>query len=114
MKRIFENFREFTNLNENKIEDMVDNYYSDLSEEEREEKKKYFSDRLEKGIKKSGEWMRKTLLHALESRMKEDRRRRERSPEEEESEKKAAEKRKSISQKSSREMTKKYGRRWNK
>ena len=42
MKRIFENFREFTNLNENKIEDMVDNYYSDLSEEEREEKKEIF------------------------------------------------------------------------
>tara|TARA_R100000734_G_C3286571_1_gene79172 strand:- start:104 stop:448 length:345 start_codon:yes stop_codon:yes gene_type:complete len=113
MKKIFENFRQFTDLQENKIKDLVDEYYSDLSDEEKSEKEKFFTNKLESGIKRNGEWMRKTLLHAIESRMKIEKRRRERSPEEVESDKEVSIKAKTRSDKMSREMTKKYGRRWN-
>ena len=113
MKKIFKNFRQFANLKENKIKELVDKYYSDLSDEERDEKEKHFTNKLESGIKRNGEWMRKTLLHAIESRMKSEKRNRERSPEEVEADKEASVKAKMRSDKMSREMTKKYGRRWN-
>ena len=113
MKSVLENFKK-TMLNESSVEEMVDEYYSDLSEEERQERKEYFLKKLENGISKNGEWIRKTLMTSFERKMKIERKRRNMSDEEREQVRKAETDAIIRSQSQSREMTKKYGRRWNK
>ena len=70
MKNIFEGFRKFVKESSQSIEDLVNHYYSDLPEEEKQEKIATFSNRLNQGIQKNGEWIRKTLMHSLEQKMK--------------------------------------------
>jgi hypothetical protein len=113
MKNIFEDFRKFVKESAESIEDLVNHYYSDLPEEEVQKKIAIFSSRLNKGIEQNGEWMRKTLMHSLEQKMKIEKKRRSRSPEEEKADAAAAEKASLRSKEQSREMARKYGRRWN-
>lgn len=113
MKNIFEGFRKFVKESSQSIEDLVNHYYSDLPEEEKQEKIATFSNRLNQGIQKNGEWIRKTLMHSLEQKMKIEKTRRNRTPEEEAAAKAVSDKAKLRSQERSKEMTRKYGRRWN-
>jgi hypothetical protein len=113
MRVLFENFRKFADSGD-EIEQLVSKYYSDLTDEEQQEKSNFFKKRMTISVKNSGEWIRKTMLHSFEERMKIERERRERSPEDAAAAKASAEKSSLRSKEKSREMNKKYGRRWNK
>jgi len=117
MKFIFKKFRDFTKsqpiILEN-IEDMVEKYYSDLPEEEKNEKVLFFADKLNKSVEKNGEWVTKTILHSIEQKMKAEKRRRSASPEEIEAQNAKNQQAMARSREDSRKMTQKYGRRWNK
>ena len=112
MKKLIENFRKFADSGD-EIERLVSKYYSDLTDEEQQEKVDFFKKRMTASVKNSGEWIRKTMLHSFEQRMKLDKKRRERTPDEIEADKSASEKSKIKSDERAREMRRKYGRRWN-
>ncbi len=113
MKKIVENFRKFADSGD-EIDKLVAKYYSDLSDDARQEKVDFFKKRMKASVRTNGEWIRKTMLHSFEQKMKAERQRRERTPEETAAAKAASEKSKLKSDESEREMRRKYGRRWNK
>jgi hypothetical protein len=110
---LFENFRKFADSGD-EIEQLVSKYYSDLTDEEQLEKVEFFRKRMTASVKNSGEWIRKTMLHSFEQRMKIERERRQRSPEDAAAAKDTAEKDFLRSKERAKEMRRKYGRRWNK